>query len=351
MMFDVAAHADGDIVVVGYRGTDFAPGSSVDPYIRRYDAFGREKWTRAFGSDQWDNAVAVSAGSDGSSYVVGYTEGSMAPGVANGGGNDGYVSKLDELGNVLWTRQFGGVGSDHAESVSTDHAGNVFVVGSTFEFSSGTKQGFVRKYDSAGNGLWVTTVGSVSSSNLSDVATDSLGNVYAAGSEYTPNAVGEDMCLHKLDANGNELWVAHFDGGNDDGAAAVAVDSEDNAIVYGRTWLPEALDDSRGMLRKYNSDGALLWSTLTTSFGVGPEYSVAVDKDDNVVVATGVNLPAPNIALVGKYSPDGSELWTETFGVGNASASGVCVDLRNDILLVGWDFDAGVDAFVRRRVQ
>ena len=78
---------------------------------------------------------------------------------------------------------------------------------------------------------------------------------------------------------------------------------------------------------------------------------MAVDEDDNVVVATGVNLPAPNNALIGKYSPDGGELWTETFGVGNATASGVCVDLRNDILVVGWDFDGGVDAFVRRITQ
>lgn len=58
---------------------------------------------RQFGSSGEDYAKSVTAGSDGSIVVVGYTEGDM--GGTNAGEADFAVMKLDASGTLLWIWQ------------------------------------------------------------------------------------------------------------------------------------------------------------------------------------------------------------------------------------------------------
>jgi hypothetical protein len=332
---DIAAHVNGDIVVVGHFGASRGGASTQDAFIRRYDAFGRELWTERFGTGWWDDATAVSTALDGSSYVVGYTPGDVELDPLS---RDGYIRKFDALGNTIWSRQFGSAADDEPLSVSTDPAGNVFVA--AYAFVDGS-QGSVRKYDSAGNELWTREVGSSGRSHVNAVAADSHGNVYVAAAEFTTDVFVEDLYLHKLDGDGKELWVAHYDGGDDDAAMDVAVDSEDNAIVFGRTRLPPPEPwNRRGLLRKYGSDGALLWSALLGDFVIGAgyyDYSVAVDKQDNVIIGSDAHYGDSMSALIAKFGADGTEQWALNLGSNGGVTTGVCTDERGDVLAVGSD--------------
>ena len=65
-----------------------------------------------------------------------------------------------------------------------------------------------------------------------DVAVDSEDNVIVTG--YTTNETGNtNYYTIKYDKDGNEIWSKSYDGGNNDEAYSVAVDSEDNIIVTG----------------------------------------------------------------------------------------------------------------------
>jgi uncharacterized protein (TIGR03437 family) len=50
---------------------------------------------------------------------------------ANGGSSDVFVTKLDPLGNIIYSTYFGGRGNDSAAAMALDAAGNVFVTGTT----------------------------------------------------------------------------------------------------------------------------------------------------------------------------------------------------------------------------
>ena len=63
------------------------------------------EWVTQYGSTQFDLGIAVLATESGV-YTGGLTEGSL-PGFNNLGIFDGFVSKHDESGNLIWIVKFG----------------------------------------------------------------------------------------------------------------------------------------------------------------------------------------------------------------------------------------------------
>ncbi len=122
----------------------------------------------------------------------------------------------------MWTSQLGGVDDEYAVSVSVDPTGHIFVASVVVSQGGGfsATDGYVRKYDSGGSLLWVKVFTEKDSQALG-IAADAFGNVYVTGMEYTPQSVGGDLILRKLDGNGNERWGVRVDNGDDDMGRAV----------------------------------------------------------------------------------------------------------------------------------
>ena len=97
--------------------------------MRQYDPDGEVAWTDHFGTAAWDYPSAVAVDRAGGIYVVGATESRL--GGKHRGGDDAFVRKYAPDGEVVWTRQFGTRGSDHALDVAVDAEGRIVVVGST----------------------------------------------------------------------------------------------------------------------------------------------------------------------------------------------------------------------------
>ena len=76
---------------------------------------------------------AVAVDSAGNSYVGGFTESIDFP--VTGGpaykSGDGFLTKFDQFGSVVYSLFIGGHGSDDIRSVAVDRIGNVYVVGAT----------------------------------------------------------------------------------------------------------------------------------------------------------------------------------------------------------------------------
>src|SRR5215813_1457159 len=126
----VAVNATG-VYVVGF--TEGAlPGQTMakftDAFARKYDAGGNEQWTRQFGtaSGTFGYGAAVNATS---LYIVGETYDAL-PEQTSSGDTDAFVRKYDANGKELWTRQFGSSDLDFGRGVAVD-ANGVYVVGYT----------------------------------------------------------------------------------------------------------------------------------------------------------------------------------------------------------------------------
>ena len=132
-------------------------------------------------------------------------------------------------------------------------------------------------------------------------------------------------------------------------ANGVAVDSQDNVIVTGQVY-----DNDKGKwiirTEKYaGSDGHLIWSKDFDKYNYNIGKDVAVDSNDNIIVAGSVNETVTdgfNYCLI-KYSKDGDQLWYKTFNRKFYDTPWrVVVDSSNNIFVTGMslkiDLSAGV---------
>ena len=160
--YGVSVDASGVYVAGATRLT----GTDIDAFVRKYDTSGNEVWTRQFGAlSRLDEAFGISVDASGV-YVGGYTAGTLPGQVSSGGTRDAFVRKYDTSGNEVWTRQFGTADRDLAYGISVDASG-VYVTGSTRgtfpgQTSSGSGDTFVRKYDTSGTEVWTLQLGTPS---------------------------------------------------------------------------------------------------------------------------------------------------------------------------------------------
>src|SRR5436190_21084312 len=147
------------------------------------------EWVRQFGTDRGDKALAVAKGPSGV-YVAGQTAGLFAgETTVSVGDNEAFLSRYDEQGTALWTREFGSstLGDDNATGVTTDQTG-VYVVGTVQnallgQTSQGSTDALIRKYTVDGVLLWTRQFGTNAQDEALRVTSDGTG-VYVVGDTH-----------------------------------------------------------------------------------------------------------------------------------------------------------------------
>lgn len=328
-------------------------------------------WADQFCTTQNDIGYGVALDSLGNIVVAGATDGPLAG--AHQGSSDAFVRKYDASGAHLWTRQLGSPYFDAASDLVTDPFGNIFVAGNTrglFPGATGSSSernppdGFLTKFNAAGQQLWARQLGTFSNSdNINSVATDVLGNAYIAGTTRSvlgtigPSSIGNrDAYLAKYDPAGNQLWVVQFGTSGNDSGASTAVDADGNIFITGRvrcaSSLPSTNEDA--YIRKYSPNGSLLWSEqLDLSYSDLP-LALALDDQGNPTIAG--RLENTNESFLAKYGGNGGLLWTEVMvgsplrylnsididPGGNITATGHSGQWGEDIVLARYDPDGNL---------
>lgn len=229
----VAAGPDG-IYVAGW--TEGAlPGQTsagfVDAFLRKYDDHGTELWTAQFGTSAFDIATGVAVDASGV-YVAGRTLGAL-PGQISAGAQDAYVRKYDLYGAELWTRQFGTSGEEDGRFRIAAASGAVYVTGGTTGVlggsSAGGLDGFVRKFADNGDVLWTRQFGTpgVDAGEAVVITGD---RVHVAGfvAGELANSGSLNAFVREYDSAGVEIATVQFGSAEIDEAVAAA--SDGNAL-------------------------------------------------------------------------------------------------------------------------
>jgi uncharacterized delta-60 repeat protein len=289
-----------------------------------------------------DGAWAIAVDGSENIYVTGYSWG-------NGTSSDYATIKYDSTGNQSWVDRYNGPGNseDWAWDIALDKSGNIYVTG--WSTGNGTVSDFATiKYDGNGSQLWVARYNGPASGEdkASAVAVDSAGNVYVTGSS-TGNGTGADYTTIKYDSDGNQLWVARYNGSANKGdqASAMALDGLGNIYVTGSSAGSGTETDYATV--KYDSHGNQLWATRYSGPANGEDGAtvLAVDISSNVYVtgASTGNATGADYASI-KYDVNGNQLWVARYnGPAHSedTASALVMDRAGSIYVTGWSTGNG----------
>ena len=131
--YDIAKTEDSGYVVVGNTfsndGHIFQNKGASDIWLIKVDEEGNLLWERTFGGSEFDLAQAVVQSKDGGFLITGNSKSSDLDAPENNGENDIWVIKTNGNGDLVWQKSFGGSGLDFGLDILEDENGHILVVG------------------------------------------------------------------------------------------------------------------------------------------------------------------------------------------------------------------------------
>ena len=350
--YDGPAHRADDAIAIavdtkGYvyvTGSSYGQGTSSDYATVKYDADGNELWVARYDGPAHSAEVATAMAVDayGNVYVTGWSIGD--PLYMH---NDFATVKYDADGNELWAARYNGPG-DSIEvpfAIAVDAEGNVYVTG----FSGrATPEGYHQeyntvKYDPDGNQVWVARYsdarGTFSSSYA--LALDSEGYVYVTGASQGVGG-NSDYATIKYSPEGGRVWVARYSSTGNGEAQSIALDAEGNVYVTGVSQRRRGdLSSADYATVKYDPEGNEVWVARYDGFGGGSDVAraLALDSEGNVYVTGGSRGFRNSDYATLKYDPDGNQLWVQRYYHplvdGEDFARAIAVDQDGNIYVTG----------------
>ena len=264
--------AVGNAYIVGdIQGTvDINPGTGVmnvtsagssDIFIEKISPAGTLVWAKTIGGTGQDFPNYVELDSAGNLYITGafqstvdFNPGSGTTNLTSAGSGDIFLLKLDNSGNYVFSRRFGGTGNENGAVLKRDVNGNIYLSGSFYSpsisFSGhtinflGNFDSFLVKLDPAGTATWAKAFWA----ETNDMVLDDTANIYITGQFFGSNvdldpgagtyymsATGgssdKDFFILKLNTNGDFMWVKNDGSSNyNDAGTGIAIDSQGNVI-------------------------------------------------------------------------------------------------------------------------
>ena len=201
--FDVTLAGDDALLAVG---TTYHPLLTTtrrgDVLVAMLTLDGDPIWEKTYGGDATEQAFRVEATEDGGFLVLAETDSFGA------GERDLYVLRLDESGELIWEKTYGGSGTEWAKDLIRTSDGGFLLVGETDSFGE-SFDAYVVKVDESGAVLWEATLGG--DDNETGIAALEAENgdlIVLAGVSYAGGYEGtrRDSRLFRLDSDGSEIW-------------------------------------------------------------------------------------------------------------------------------------------------
>lgn len=246
--YDVIETEEGDFLVVGSMNQ---LGTQPNVYVLKISAAGKQIWSKTYGHpDTASQANEIARASDGGYIVVGHTQGT------NNRKKDILLMKIDDNGELLWEKEYGGLKDDEGRAIVNYKNGFVFVGFSDNEApNSFDKDIVVYRVDSNGDSIWYYRDGTTQREEANDVIITQDGNIVVAG---TVNDSSEPY-IFKLDGETKEAkWKSIVPVGPRGDEAVAIVELPDGSLVF--TGITEASDQNLdGLIGKLDSKGNKIW--------------------------------------------------------------------------------------------
>jgi hypothetical protein len=302
--------ADGGFIFAGYSDSYGAGSDIKDGWIVRTDAKGIRIWDKTFGSNQSIDEIYSIVATDEGNYMI-----LMNSIPIETGKSDIVLLEIDDKGETIWKKSFGGKSSEQGHSLAKTEDG--YLIAGHVEGEMMTKWDMLLIHvDKKGNKKWEKTYGGGDNEMANVVKVMPSGNILIAGYSYTYAEGSHDAWIVCTDKNGKKIWDKNFGGLSTDEAFDILVTDNSEIVLIGYTDIYKAdeygnnvsLLSNEIMINKLDSKGNEIW---TRKLG-GEKDQVAkagvIANDGSFVLAgyTNENMDTKNVdMLILKVSADG----------------------------------------------
>ena len=369
---------DGDINKSRRHNDMFQQDSfkNVDIWIVKLSAGGSIEWEQYYGGEGTDYVNQILPTSDGGYVLCGETNSFSGDfpfdtsGITqiriHGGLDDGFVMKLDSLGQKEWISRTGGSDYDYLYTVIQTADGGYLASGSTNsneEYWGGLSwikhqgpwgDGFIVKLGSDGSKKWNRLYGGTGNDGISSVVEKQGGGFILCGG--TNSEDGDVSKLHYKDSINSigatgDLWIVEinttgdiirekcFGGSSEDGGASITRAVDGGFLITGHTFSPDGdvvgyhmenkdvhtADPFDAWIFKIDTALNIVWqnciggsqqdginSLIPTRSGGYAFIGSTNSSDSNL---TGIHKPENNMDIwIGELSSGGKLLWQQCFG-------------------------------------
>jgi uncharacterized protein (TIGR02145 family) len=297
---------------------------------------------------------------------------------------------IDPTAIRLWGTYYGGTNDEELGQCSVDNAGDVYLagftnssnniasIGSYQDTLTGSYDGFLIKFNAAGQRLWGTYFGGTSYDELSNasIIIDKSANIYISGNTRSTSGIASpgahqtifgggqyDCFIEKFSQAGNRIWGTYYGGAFADNAGNVTVDKNGNIFLSGQTasdtgiatsgsYQPNRYNNSvDAFLAKFDSNGVRQWGTYYGGESNDLSEACTTDGSGNVffcgLTNSQINIASPGAfqtiygggtydAYLVKFSPGGQRDWATYYGGSNEERGfGCTANNAGEVCLVG----------------
>jgi hypothetical protein len=277
--------SDGGYLAVGF--TESFGAGVKDVYIIKTDSDGNQEWTKTYGGGLQDVGYAACRTTGG--YVItGYIDGPS--GWVKG---DAWILKIDEAGDTLWTRRYGGSGEDYCICIREITDGFIM---SGVNSMSGSKDAWLVKIDAAGEVLWTKTYGKSAEDVGYGVGLAHDGGYVITGyvdgtGEWTPG----DLWLLKTDDAGDTLWTKTYSAGSENFGFDIYPTTDGGYVIGGL----KGTNSGDLWILKTDGAGDTTWTGAWGGYTRDNALSLCITSDGGYLAA-GMRMPGavPDLYLV-----------------------------------------------------
>jgi hypothetical protein len=258
------------------------------------------KWQTSLGGSGIEMAGELERTFDGGFILTGFTYSNDGDVTGSHGGKDAWIVKLDNIGNLVWQKAYGGTGTDQLSTALPLEDSTFILVGSSKSNNGdvnqnyGSLDGWVVCIDSGGTILWENNYGGTGGDSFSDIVQTNDGFLVVGSStsndiDVTGNYGNKDVWAVKIDSLGNIIWEQNFGGSLFDEPIAVKNTYDMGFIIIGTSQsndidLSGNLGGNDFLVLKIDSVGNLQWSKSLGGSGYDQGYDITQTFDSSFVI-------------------------------------------------------------------
>ncbi len=322
-----------------------AGSAYLDGFVMRLDSLGNVKWKKILGGNDWDEFLGGTLKRTGDGYLmVGFTRS-----YTTAGDNDMWIVEIDTLGNPINSWHYGSQGMyDNAYDIKPTSDGGYIVVGDQLRAYYDDWDIFLVKLHADMTLDWSTTIGTAGVRERGYSVVEMPDGGFLICGEVGQLLQQDDLYIVRTDANGAKLWEKVYGGIYDEEGFDIHCTPDGNYVISGQSWSWGYFNGYADMfMMKIDAQGNPLWADTVATFG-GPGgeddsgHQMAVTADNEYAeVGNTRKFSSSFRGWLVKADANGSLMWETTyfFSSGEAFFDGIDITPNNEYLLSGYTGD------------